>query len=306
MARTRQIKPGFFQNEDLAALPPLVRLIFVGSWTVADYKGCFEWRPTRLKVQLAPYDRVNLDAIFDQLRDAGFVRRYTLGNQKFIKIVNFVKHQNPHKQEREAGSEIPDIDTSGAHETRSKVRSRRKICTQSAQKSVESEINLKSSEIENLQTHTNKGDTASNFGSTSESNVPLTSNLKPLTVNTERAADAAPTPDPRRSHPAIVALQETVGVYPPKEIWDELIDQMGSNIDLVKLKTVYRKWRARGYNKTNYDGIIDWYLNGIPPQGKSNGTNRKHNETRATSTDRLEQYGDFSEYESEADLGRIA
>jgi hypothetical protein len=265
MARTRQIKPGFFQNEDLAALPPLVRLIFVGSWTVADYKGCFEWRPTRLKVQLAPYDRVNLDAIFDQLRDAGFVRRYTLGNQKFIKIVNFVKHQNPHKQEREAGSEI-----------------------------------------ENLQTHTNKGDTASNFGSTSESNVPLTSNLKPLTVNTERAADAAPTPDPRRSHPAIVALQETVGVYPPKEIWDELIDQMGSNIDLVKLKTVYRKWRARGYNKTNYDGIIDWYLNGIPPQGKSNGTNRKHNETRATSTDRLEQYGDFSEYESEADLGRIA
>ena len=91
--------------------------------------------------------------------------------------------------------------------------------------------------------------------------------------------DSPPSEDRRRSHPAIVALHAVTGIYPPKEIWDELIDRMGFDVDVGKLKTCFTKWRARGYSKTNYEGIIDWYHDGIPAErGKGNGTNRRNNQ----------------------------
>lgn len=109
MARARNIKPSFFQNEELADLPPLARLLFIGLWTVADYKGCLEFRAKRLKVQLLPYDECDIDALTKYLDKSGFVRIYSVTGQRYLKIVNFERHQNPHKNEREAGSEIPDM-----------------------------------------------------------------------------------------------------------------------------------------------------------------------------------------------------
>lgn len=109
MARSRNIKPSFFQNEELGELSPLARLAFIGMWTIADYKGCIEYRPKRLKVQLLPYDECSLEEIAINLEKSGFIAIYSVAEQTYIKIVNFEKHQNPHKNEREAGSEIPDI-----------------------------------------------------------------------------------------------------------------------------------------------------------------------------------------------------
>lgn len=113
MARSRNIKPGFFQHDTLCELTPLERLAFIGMWTVADFKGCIEFRPKRLKVQLLPYDECDFEAIAINLERSGFVAIYSVQGQRYIKIVNFEKHQNPHKNEREAGSEIPDIDQAG-------------------------------------------------------------------------------------------------------------------------------------------------------------------------------------------------
>lgn len=110
MARARNIKPGFFQNEDLAELEPLARLAFIGMWTIADYKGCIEYRPKRLKVQILPYDDCSMDEIVSALDKSGFISTYSVRGQAYIKIANFEKHQNPHKNEREAGSDIPDFD----------------------------------------------------------------------------------------------------------------------------------------------------------------------------------------------------
>lgn len=109
MARARNIKPGFFQNEKLAELSPLARLAFIGMWTIADFKGCIEYRPKRLKVQLLPYDECSIEEIAINLERSGFISIYSVEDQSYIKIVNFDKHQNPHKNERDAGSEIPDI-----------------------------------------------------------------------------------------------------------------------------------------------------------------------------------------------------
>lgn len=110
MARARNIKPSFFQNEQLAELDPLERLCFIGLWTIADYKGCLELRAKRIKIQLLPYDDCCIEKIAINLERSGLISIYSVQGQPYIKILNFVKHQNPHKNERDAGSQIPDID----------------------------------------------------------------------------------------------------------------------------------------------------------------------------------------------------
>ncbi|WP_039041216.1 hypothetical protein, partial [Aeromonas caviae] len=110
MSRARNIKPAFFANEELGECSPLARLLFIGLWTEADYKGDLEWRPKRLKAQLLPYDQCDIEALTAELVSAGVVRRYAAGGRECLAVCNFIKHQNPHKNEREKGSDIPAWD----------------------------------------------------------------------------------------------------------------------------------------------------------------------------------------------------
>jgi len=108
MARTRSIKPGFFDNEILGDLPPLTRLLFIGLWTIADREGRLEDKPRRIKKMLLGYDDVDADGVdqmLQSLQDTGFIFRYEVDGNKYIQVVNFLKHQNPHV--REKPSEIP-------------------------------------------------------------------------------------------------------------------------------------------------------------------------------------------------------
>lgn len=109
MARSRNIKPAFFQNDILGELEPLARLLFIGMWTLADFKGCLEHRPKKIKAQILPYDNCDVEQLTINLERSGFIEIYSVNDQSYIKILNFSKHQNPHKNEREAGSDIPDF-----------------------------------------------------------------------------------------------------------------------------------------------------------------------------------------------------
>lgn len=109
MARARNIKPSFFTNDELSELEPLARLLFIGMWTIADFKGCFEYKPKRIKVQLLPYDDCDIESLAINLDKSGFISIYSVLDQLYIKVLNFDKHQNPHKNEKDKGSEIPDI-----------------------------------------------------------------------------------------------------------------------------------------------------------------------------------------------------
>ena len=109
MARARNIKPSFFTNDELSELKPLARLLFIGLWTIADWKGCFEYKPKRLKVQLLPYDECDIEQLLSALDKSRFISIYSVQGQTFGKVLNFNKHQNPHKNEKEKGSDIPDI-----------------------------------------------------------------------------------------------------------------------------------------------------------------------------------------------------
>lgn len=105
MARARNIKPGFFTNEVLAELSFESRLLFIGLWTIADRAGRFNDRPKRIKMQLFPADSVDVDGLLSDLAKSGFIWRYEVDGERYCQIVNWDKHQNPHKHEAE--SEIP-------------------------------------------------------------------------------------------------------------------------------------------------------------------------------------------------------
>ena len=107
MPRTRNIKPGFFMNEDLAQIDPLGRLLFAGLPCIADREGRLEDRPSRIKVHLLPYDDCDVDGLLSALNASGFICRYEADGCKLIQIVTFVLHQSPHRDEPESSYAPP-------------------------------------------------------------------------------------------------------------------------------------------------------------------------------------------------------
>lgn len=105
MARARNIKPGFFTNDVLCELDPLARLLFAGIWTIADRAGRLEDRPKKIKAEVLPYDDCDADQLLSSLDKHGFIKRYSVGEKRFIQVLAWDKHQNPHI--KEAASTIP-------------------------------------------------------------------------------------------------------------------------------------------------------------------------------------------------------
>lgn len=100
MARARNIKPGFFKNEDLAECTSWARLCFAVLWTLADREGRLEDRPKRIKGDLFAYDSIEVDPLLCELASFGFILRYQVEAQRYIQITAFLKHQNPHHKEQ--------------------------------------------------------------------------------------------------------------------------------------------------------------------------------------------------------------
>lgn len=112
MPRARNIKPGFFLNEELVELPFSTRLLFIGLWIVADRAGRLEDKPKKIKMFVFPADDVDIDNGLNELQSSGFISRYEVDNVKYIQILAFSKHQNPHV--KEVASTIPEQVLHGA------------------------------------------------------------------------------------------------------------------------------------------------------------------------------------------------
>lgn len=109
MARARNIKPALFKNEVLGVADPLLTLLFEGLWVLADRSGRMEDRPLRIRGEIFPYrDGLDMNAMLDWLQEAAFITRYKVGGASYIQVLNFEKHQNPHKNE--PASTIPGAD----------------------------------------------------------------------------------------------------------------------------------------------------------------------------------------------------
>ena len=99
MPRSRNIKPGFFANDELADCRPLARLLFIGLWTIADRNGVLEDKPRKIKAQVLPYDECDIEQLLIELINAGFLLRFQIEGRAYLHIENFKRHQNPHKKE---------------------------------------------------------------------------------------------------------------------------------------------------------------------------------------------------------------
>lgn len=106
MARSRNIKPSFFMNEDIIELPFEARLLFIGLWILADREGRLENRPKKIKMSLFPADDINVAEQLENISKFGFIELYNADGIDVIQIINFVKHQNPHGLEKD--SELPN------------------------------------------------------------------------------------------------------------------------------------------------------------------------------------------------------
>lgn len=107
MARIRTIKPEFFTSEDIVALSPLARLLYVALWCEADREGRMAWKPRTFKMRYLPADTCDIDALCAELVGSGLVTLYGDG---FAFIPSFAKHQ--HVNPRETPSRLPDPDAS--------------------------------------------------------------------------------------------------------------------------------------------------------------------------------------------------
>jgi len=105
--RARNVKPGFFKNEELPALEFAGRLLFIGLWLLADKRGLLEDRPLRIKAEVFPYDDVDVHSLLTQLARHGFILRYEVEGKRFIQVVNFLKHQSPHPNEKASVIPLP-------------------------------------------------------------------------------------------------------------------------------------------------------------------------------------------------------
>jgi hypothetical protein len=97
--RARNIKPGFFKNEQLAECEPLARILFVALWCLADREGRLEDRPKRIQIEALPYDACDCEKLLSQLNRKGLIFRYEVGAVRFIQIPKFADHQRPHTNE---------------------------------------------------------------------------------------------------------------------------------------------------------------------------------------------------------------
>lgn len=122
MARSRNIKPGFFLNEDLAALGMGAQILFAGLWCIADREGRLEDRPRRIKTLLMSYYDVDVDELLNLLANnpavgEKFIIRYSAKGHKYIQITKFKAHQNPHKNEAPSVIPAPTETASEKHST---------------------------------------------------------------------------------------------------------------------------------------------------------------------------------------------
>lgn len=106
------LKPEFFRHEELAELSPAHRLLFAGLWCLADRNGRLRDRPKQIKLDIMPWDTCDMNTLLGDLHTHGFIVRYRVGDENYLWIRSFERHQRPHPNEPQ--SEIPAYDAATA------------------------------------------------------------------------------------------------------------------------------------------------------------------------------------------------
>jgi len=77
-------------------------------------------------------------------------------------------------------------------------------------------------------------------------------------------------PDPRYTHIAYSAFYSVTKRRPNAEMVDKIIEVLGDNPEVERLRACYIEWVERGFNKMSYKWLTEWYLTGIQGYSKVN------------------------------------
>lgn len=96
MSRIRQIKPSFFKDPDIAALPVSVRLFYIGFWTLCDDAGYYRWDVAEVGIELFGFEsrgkRERMAVEYrDRLIEAGRIQTFPDCHHLFVPT--FTVHQ---------------------------------------------------------------------------------------------------------------------------------------------------------------------------------------------------------------------
>lgn len=120
MARTRAIKPEFWDDEKLAKLSRDSRLTFIGMWAVSDDYGVCKGNSVYLKNKIFPYDEIQVKQFEEwlaELKNFCVIIPFSHHDERFFYIKNFNKHQKIDHPSKTRNPEPPREITLGTRET---------------------------------------------------------------------------------------------------------------------------------------------------------------------------------------------
>ena len=112
MARSRMIKPEFWDDEKLAKASRDARLIFIGLWNHSDDYGVVKGNVVWLKNHILPYeDSLSIQKFsgwLTELEKGGWIIKFDADGESFYFIRNFLRHQSINRPSKQRNPTPPD------------------------------------------------------------------------------------------------------------------------------------------------------------------------------------------------------
>jgi uncharacterized phage protein (TIGR02220 family) len=111
MARTRSIKPEFWDDEKLTSVSRDARLTFIGMWNHSDDYAVVKGHPLWLKNKIFPYDEIKpaeFQRWLQELENIKCIIPYEANGEKYYYIRTFGKHQTINRPSQVKNPSPPD------------------------------------------------------------------------------------------------------------------------------------------------------------------------------------------------------
>jgi hypothetical protein len=228
--RARNIKPNLFRNELLGIdeVEIAVGFLFSGLWCCADKEGRLEDRPLRIKADIFPYRTIESPVFNGWLTDLermGFILRYEVDGKKIIQVINFAEHQSPHHTEKDSVLPPPPAE----------------LLAGKGLAALTAKSLLKDGESTDLK----RSDSL-----IPDSLIPDSKGKEPPAPKKRKSAKPR---DERIDHPAMKLVLEIMSRWPPKDLWDKIIRELGTTPDAVFFTACYEQWRSVNGNAMNLE-----------------------------------------------------
>jgi len=260
MSKRRMIDSICRESDSYASLNYRQRDLWIGLICTADDQGRHKGSPALIRSKVWPCDDITLDEVkkdIDALINVDYIILYENDGSQYIQIINWWKYQ----QMQWAGPSdypAPDgwIDRMRYH---SKGR-------QIVQENWDSKGGYNTQCDKGSYQGSDKG---SYQGSETDNEQGLTQEevkrkLKPEIKDKRESEDN----EQEQFDPLTIYINIT-NTDPIDSTHDQIRDILGDQPDHDKLKQVFKMWCLKGYNPMNVEGILEWYVEGIPDNKKT-------------------------------------